>query len=157
VKLAAIVGGAGALAVLGVSFLLVLEKGRHADTRAELADVRTQFAEYREQVAESAAAAAASTAAAVAAAQDELDRQLAAEGALRNELADLRRASSESRTEADRLIARLRSENEELAAWADTVIPGAWLEFMRGRAGSDTATAAEGDRSPGDSVPVPSR
>lgn len=144
-RLAAVVGGAGALAVLGVSFLLVIEKGRHADTRSALADVEADFAEYRQAVAEQATTAAERAAAAVSAAQAELDRQIAAEAALRDRLRALEAATEESRTEADRLIARLRSENEDLAAWADTAIPGAWLDFMRGGARSDPAPAAPGD------------
>lgn len=150
-----LVGGVGALAVFAVSALLVLEKGRHAETRSDLAAARTMVADVRAREADAAAAAARTVAAAAAAAQEDLDRQLEREAALRVEYAAVVRQSQEFRTAADRQIARLRRENAEVAAWAATVIPGPWVDFMRVR---PDAAAGSGDRGrgAGDSVPGPS-
>lgn len=135
-RLAAITAGAGALAVLGVAGLLVLEKNRHANTRAELAEARALTAEVLAREASTAAEAARTVAAAAARAAAELDAMRQHEERLRAEAAEAARRSDENRAAADRQIARLRRENAELAAWADAVIPGPWVDFMLGRAES---------------------
>lgn len=139
-----IVGGAGALAVLVVAGLLELEKNRHADTRSELARQRELTAEVLARESSTAAEAARTVAAAAGRAQAELDAMRQHEEQLRAEAAELARRSTESRAAADRQIARLRRENAELAAWADTVIPGPWLDFLLGRGADTTAGAADG-------------
>lgn len=133
-RLAALVGIAGALAVAGVGGLLLLEKNRHANTRAELLEARTLTAEVLAREASTAAEAARTVAAAAARAQAELDAMREREEQIRAEAAEAVRRSTENRAAADRQIARLRRENAELAAWADAVIPGPWVDFMLGRA-----------------------
>lgn len=151
-SLVKLVGGAGALAVLVVGALLVREKGDHADTRSDLAAARTMVADMRAREAEAAADAAQRVAAAAAAAQEQLDLQLEREAALRVEYADVVRQSQEFRTAADRQIARLRRENAEVAAWAATVIPGPWIDFMRVRPDA-AAGSVDGVGNPGGPVP----
>ena len=143
-RLATIVGAAGGIAVLGVGVLLVIEKGRHADTREELAEARAQVAEVLAREASTAAAAAQAVAQAVERARAELDAMRAREAVVAAEHAEALRVSNEQRAAADRQIARLRRENAEVAAWADSVIPGAWLDFMLGR--SDPAAGAPDGR-----------
>lgn len=133
-NLVAVVGAAGALAALSLSAALVVEKGRHANTRAELAQVARTYAEARELYAAQAARNAAAVAAAAAAAREEVARQMARETEVRRELDELLRVFEESRTAADRQIARLRRENAEAAQWGDVVIPRAWVDFMLERA-----------------------
>lgn len=142
-RLAAFVGGAGVLAVLGVAGLLALEKSAHTRTRGELAEARQQTAEVLAREAATAAEAARTVAAAVARAEAEADAMRQHEERLRLEHAEAVRQSNENRAAADRQIARLRRENAELAAWADAVIPGPWLDFMLGRGADAPAGAAD--------------
>jgi hypothetical protein len=144
VKLAAGVGLAGVIAVLAVAGLLVAEKNRHADTRAELARQRELTAEVLAREATTAAEAARTVAAAAARATAELDAMRQHEEQLRAEAAEAARRSTENRAAADRQIARLRRENAELAAWADARVPGPWLDFMLGRGADTPAGAADG-------------
>lgn len=141
---AKVVGIAGAIAVAAVGSLLVAEKVRHANTRSELAEARTLTAEVLAREASTAAEAARTVAAAAARAQAELDAMREHEEQIRAEHAEALRRSNESRTAADRQIARLRRENAELAAWADAVIPGPWVDFMLGR--TEAATGPDDGR-----------
>lgn len=143
-RLAGAVGLAGVIAVLAVAGLLVLEKNRHAETRAELATQRELTAEVLAREASTAAEAARTVAAAAARAQAELDAMRSHEEQIRAEAAELARRSNESRAAADRQIARLRRENAALAAWADAPIPGPWVDFMLGRSADVAAGPSDG-------------
>jgi hypothetical protein len=123
---------AGVVGVALVAALVAVEETRVARSRTAAADALGQLADARNENATAAADAARATAEAAGRAQAQLDTQLARENQMRGELAELARSASESRSAAERQIARLKRENSELAAWSATRVPAAWIAFVRG-------------------------
>ena len=130
-KATLITGGVGLLAVVAVLFLLALEKGAHAKTKQLLADEKALVATIREQNATQAADRAEAAAAQVARMQAEIEAAQQNEMQLRRDLSTIEQQREADRRASETRIERLKRENEELMAWAITLVPGDWISFMR--------------------------
>lgn len=129
-KAAAITGGIGVVAVLGVFVLLLLEKNAHADTKQALADERGLVATIRSDYATAAGNRAKLVEESLREQQEELNRQLAQEEKLRADLAKAETRNQADRNTADVRIARLKDENEELREWTVGLVPDDMVDWM---------------------------
>ena len=144
-KPALITGGIGLAGILAMVLLLAVEKNAHADTKQELADERSLVADIRSQNATQAAERAEAAAAEVARMQAQIDTAQQNEMQLRRDLSAVEAAREADRRNSETRIERLKRENDELMAWAITVVPGDWIDFMREPIDQAAAAAATGD------------
>lgn len=141
-KATIVTGIIGLAAVAWFGLLLSLEKGAHAKTKQALASEKALVADIRSQNATQAAERAEAVADNVARMQAQIDAFIESEGSLRRSLSETRRLRQADREDADQRIERLKRENEELQAWAATLVPDDWVDFMREPADEATAAAA---------------
>ena len=122
-KLAGFTALAGVTAVLIVYAMLASERNAHAETLQ-------QFADYKR------AAADASLQQSIAYAEDterlraQLDAAVFDNTQLQRKLREDKLKRAAERRSADARIEELKRENEEIARWAATAIPDAWVDFM---------------------------
>lgn len=135
-----ITAGVGLAAVLLTYAMLANERSDHAKTIEEFADYRI-------------AAAQASVDQAIAAAedarklQDQIDTAIFDNNQLQQRLRQTEIKRATDRRNADTRIEELKRENEDLARWANTVIPGDWADFMCEPAGCLAPADPDGDGS----------
>lgn len=143
-KATLITAGIGALAVLGMAFLLVLEKNAHANTKQALADEKAIVATIQSDYAKLAANRAQAIADALSEQQAELDRYIELEQSLRARLAKMQSDTRADTEEADARIAALIEENENLRLWSSAVVPDDIVDWMLEPLTDPTASAPAG-------------
>lgn len=119
----------------GVTYHLATVHGLNQDiltAKAETQSVTDDFQEYKRAAIDAAAKRLKIEAVALEEATADFDKQLRHERELRNEAHRIAEENLQRAAIADEEIERLKNENEIVRAWADSLIPGEWIDWMHG-------------------------
>lgn len=121
--------------VAAIAYHLAITHGLKQDVltaKAETQTVRDNFQVYKTAAINVAAERVKIEAEALETATADFDKQLRHERELRNEAHRIAEENLQRAAIADEEIERLKNENEIVRAWADSLIPGEWIDWMHG-------------------------